>query len=570
MFSPIGYCIMPMLNKRLLHTFVVATMMAMLGLVAGYLVARRIAFKVAENRLEEYAARIVADGEASNSELRTVLAAVNASPEAACSSKEIEYFRALIFESDYLKDAGRMRDGKIECSAAFGHLPKFNRQFQPDFIQQDGTVLYKDLAPYKKNDLTVITLQLGDSFVAFTPLTRMHLEPEPIHYTETVIDAPTQKAGVLLGELPGKSPSKLTTEGMTQVEDNLYVTRCSIRYFNCVTASVPILEIVRENRAKFIGCILAFGLFSGIAGMVFALLYRRNKSLEQQLRRAIRRDGLRLVYQPIVELAGGQIVGAEALLRWTDEDGAAVAPDVFVHIAEVRGFVNEITRLVVRHALDDFAETLRNNSNFRLSLNVAAGDLSDPNFLPMLAHALRRRGVSARSVVIEITEGSTAKNQMAIETILRLRELGHKVHIDDFGTGYSSLSYLKDLSVDAIKIDKAFTQSIGTGSVTVAILPQILALAEALDLGIVVEGIETRQQADYFASARRPVLAQGWLFGRPMASEAFPRRLKGVEWRKATTEARFSQASERDLQVTNGGASGNLEETCPAVSQEIG
>jgi sensor c-di-GMP phosphodiesterase-like protein len=214
-------------------------------------------------------------------------------------------------------------------------------------------------------------------------------------------------------------------------------------------------------------------------------------------------------------------VGAEALARWTDEEGFAVAPDVFIKIAEERGFVGSITRLVVRHTLRDFATTLRARPDFRVSINVAATDLADPRFLPMLERAMKRARVAARSVIVEITESSTARHEVAIAAILRLRQRGHSVHIDDFGTGYSSLSYLHELSVDAIKIDRSFTQSIGTEAVTATILPQILAMAGALHMQVIVEGIETRQQADYFAALTQPILGQGWLFGRAVAVVAF-------------------------------------------------
>ena len=113
-----------------------------------------------------------------------------------------------------------------------------------------------------------------------------------------------------------------------------------------------------------------------------------------------------------------------------------------------------------------------------------------------------------------------------------MRQRGFGVEIDDFGTGYSSLSYLQDLAVDAIKIDRAFTHAIGTESVKVSILPQILAMAKTLSLGVVVEGIETTQQADYFAVYDQPILAQGWLFGHPVPLEEF-HRLLGADEEKA-------------------------------------
>jgi sensor c-di-GMP phosphodiesterase-like protein len=232
-----------------------------------------------------------------------------------------------------------------------------------------------------------------------------------------------------------------------------------------------------------------------------------------------------------VELASGKIVGAEALARWTDDDKFEVRPEVFVKIAEERGFVGTITQLVVRHIVRECRDILLDRPEFRVNLNIAAADLGDPQFLPMLESAVEREGVRAQSLGIEITEGYTARLQVAKDAILQLRRTGHKVHIDDFGTGYSSLSYLHDLAVDGIKIDRTFTMAIGTGSVTVSIIPQILAMAAALKLEVTVEGIETEEQADYFAASELPILAQGWYFGYPLPAAEFHRLLRKAEGR---------------------------------------
>jgi sensor c-di-GMP phosphodiesterase-like protein len=177
--------------------------------------------------------------------------------------------------------------------------------------------------------------------------------------------------------------------------------------------------------------------------------------------------------------------------------------------------VGELTALVVRHVLRDFGETLRCRQDLCINFNVTASDLVDARFQPMLEAALSRAGVAPERLVVEVTESSTARHATAIEAIRQLRARGHSVQIDDFGTGYSSLAYLHDLSIDAIKIDKAFIRAIGTQSVTVGILPQILAMAQSLNLMVIAEGIETVEQAAYFAGQERPVLGQGWLLGRP-------------------------------------------------------
>ena len=108
-----------------------------------------------------------------------------------------------------------------------------------------------------------------------------------------------------------------------------------------------------------------------------------------------------------------------------------------------------------------------------------------------------------------------------METIRNLRRRGHSIHIDDFGTGYSNLDKLLYLFADTIKIDKAFTKVIGTESVAVAILPQILAMAKSLNLEVVVEGVETDRQADYFSRVTQKIYGQGWLYGRPVPAEEF-------------------------------------------------
>ena len=513
------------IKKRIGVTLAITLLAGAMGAWLGYLTARAVALSLAEIRLERYATRLMEDGEAASSELRTVLAALSASPYKFCSAQEISYFRALIFESEYTKDVGRMRNGRIACSASLG-IPRIPAMVpDPVFHQPDGSKVYVNLAPYQERPESVVALQMNESYVVFTPLTRMHLEPAPMHYTETEVDALTQKQGQLSGEQPRFHGPILMSEGQDRIGKSLYATRCSIRYYFCITAYTTVPEALHNDPTHFRLCVAIVSVIGVCIGMLISLAYRRNRSRDKQLRRAIRRDELRMVYQPIVELANRRIVEAEALVRWTDEDGVAVGPDVFVKIAEEFGFVGDLTKLVVRQALRDLGPVLRNHANFRLNINVTASDLADAKFLPMLEGALRNAGVAPERFAIEITESSTARHDAAVEAIRQLRRRGHSVKIDDFGTGYSSLAYLHDLEVDAIKIDRAFTQAIGTEAVTTAILPQILSLATALDLQVIVEGIETEVQAAYFTEAERPVLGQGWLFGRPVGAPEFLQKL---------------------------------------------
>jgi sensor c-di-GMP phosphodiesterase-like protein len=390
--------------------------------------------------------------------------------------------------------------------------------------------------PLRFDNQPVTTVQVAGAFAVYNPYNIKIFDSPTMHYTIKLFSAPNRLAGHLEGSATDVDTSVPTLDGQYRLHNTLFSVRCSSRFFNCVTTYLSIPEALRADRTQLALYTTLGGMAGAFLGFICSLLYRHNRSMEQQLRRAIALDEVQVVYQPIVNLTTRRIVGAEALARWTSEDGVVVNPEVFIRLAENLEFVGEITRLVVRKSLRDLGEILRSRTDFRLSINVTAMDLSDPEFLPMLDLLVERAEVSTMNMAIEITEGSTANQDSAIETLRHLRERGYSVHIDDFGTGYSSLSYLRDLSVDAIKIDRSFTQAIGTDAVTVGILPQILAIAEALHLEVIVEGVETRQQADYFGNSPLPVLAQGWLFGRPITSDEFQSLLIEDE-RKARMDA---------------------------------
>lgn len=530
------------LKQRVMMTLAVAATAAAVGSAAGYLVGRASALKVAEAGLTRDAAYLVMQGDAFSDESRALLATLNASPYPFCSDEEIAYFRKLIFRSKYLRDAGRMHGGRLACSATMSRAELPTEQFKPDRSQPDGTLLFGNLPPFRVGNLRGMLLELGDSYVVYAPNLMENQGATTSHVDFTLTSSPSTQDSPVSSGLSPASAKVFTTNGEAWLGDSLYVTRCSAHYFRCASTHISTAEALANDHIRTtVGAALG-GLIGALFALFFCLLYRRNRSIEQQLRRAISRDKVRLVYQPIVDLESRRIVGAEALARWTDEDGFAVGPDVFVGIAEGHGFMGELTRLVVRHALRDFGEMLRDHPDFRLSINVAATDLADPQFLPMLDQALKQAAVPAQSLAIEITETSTARKQVAREAILRLRQRGHSVHVDDFGTGYSSLAYLHDLSIDTIKIDRSFTQTIGTQAVTVGILPQILAMATVLKLKVIVEGIETSQQASYFADADSSILAQGWLFGRPVPASDFHSLL--TLDRKKT--ALFEEAPEQD------------------------
>jgi sensor c-di-GMP phosphodiesterase-like protein len=172
-----------------------------------------------------------------------------------------------------------------------------------------------------------------------------------------------------------------------------------------------------------------------------------------------------------------------------------------------------------RHHLAECADDMY------VSINLTAADLSDPASVENVCRASSAAGVP--SIMVEATEGALLHVERVKSHIRQLRELGIRVAIDDFGTGYSSLSYLSSLEVDCIKIDKLFVSSIGTASVTDHVVRHIIEMAKDFGLGMIAEGVETREQADYLIE-QGVKYAQGWLFGKPMPIHEFVRNMNEV------------------------------------------
>jgi sensor c-di-GMP phosphodiesterase-like protein len=516
---------MSTLTQRVSGMVGIMLLASVCGALAGYWWGRDFTLRHMLDRLDQYAERVRAEGESSTAEARAVLDTLNASADPYCSDAEIAHFRKLIYDSEYLKDGGRIRNGRIDCTAMLGRVTGAGANAGEGVARADGTRFYPDIGLFHISGQTAVSVAKGSALVVYSPFNLKVLQASGMHYTVSARDAGTGQTRRLVGERPGTANAILTTEGTARIGNTLYATRCSARFASCMTAYAPVDEALQAESSQLKAYAWLSALCGALLGFAGYVAYRRSQSLEQQLRRAIRRGAIELVYQPIVDLETGRIVAAEALARWTDENERDVNPEIFIRLAEARGFVNEITKLVVGRAVQDLTWIQRSHPEFRVYVNIAPQDLGDPAFLPMLEQAIGSAGVPAQSLGIEITEGAAANSEAAKETIRRLRRGGHSVHIDDFGTGYSSLAYLHDLSVDGLKIDKAFTRAIGTESVQLFILPQILSMVASLELDVIVEGIETGEQAQYFRANPLPIQGQGWFLGRPMRMDLFLRAL---------------------------------------------
>jgi len=239
-------------------------------------------------------------------------------------------------------------------------------------------------------------------------------------------------------------------------------------------------------------------------------------SLLSALRNAIDHNELRLVYQPKLDLSTDTVTGVEALLRWEHPVRGRIGPDAFVPFAEQTGFIRTITAWVIETAVKQAAAWREQGREMKVSLNISAQDLLNPDLGDLISAALKRHDLPANRLMLEVTESGVMQDaSRAIEVMKRMGARGVGRSIDDFGTGYSSLTYVKHLPVDELKIDRSFVRNIVVDTKDRAIVLATIDLAHSLGLIVVAEGVEDERASDLLMHLGCDQI-QGFIVARPM------------------------------------------------------
>lgn len=252
----------------------------------------------------------------------------------------------------------------------------------------------------------------------------------------------------------------------------------------------------------------------------------RRLILEEQLRGAIDRDELSICYQPLIEISSRSMVGAEALLRWTNPLLGVVSPAEFIPIAEQTGLIVPIGEYVMEQALSQLVQWRQlSGQSLKIAVNISPRQFRDPQLAAFIEQSLVRADVAPAALELEITEGVLMSGHRYIDQALEvLSRLGVKISMDDFGTGYSSLSYLRSYPFDILKIDQSFIRDITIDEADRELVNAAIAMAHGLRLKVVAEGVETEAQLAYLIE-KGCDYAQGYLFGKPVSGQAIERRL---------------------------------------------
>ncbi len=245
--------------------------------------------------------------------------------------------------------------------------------------------------------------------------------------------------------------------------------------------------------------------------------------LEADLRRALEREELMLLYQPVIDLVTGEISGAEGLIRWVHPEHGVIAPGRFIPVAEESELISEIGRYALRRgALDAarFRAITPAVSRMRVAINLSARHLLSPTIERDVLDALAHAGITGKAMAVELTESMLAANEAVMSQRLQtLREHGLTIALDDFGTGYSSLAYLRRFPIDVLKIDKSFVANMVLHEPSAAVTRAIISIGQSLGMRTIAEGVETDTQLDA-VRAMGCSIAQGYLLGRPMTADA--------------------------------------------------
>jgi diguanylate cyclase (GGDEF)-like protein len=244
--------------------------------------------------------------------------------------------------------------------------------------------------------------------------------------------------------------------------------------------------------------------------------------MESSLREALENENFVVYYQPQMDARTDTLIGMEALVRWEHAIHGIISPAKFIPLAESTGLIVKLDRFVMRSAMTQLALWYDQGLNPGvLALNLSVKQLKQKDFISMFENLMKETGCKAECLELEVTESQIMSNpQEAIKILQHVSDIGVKIAIDDFGTGYSSLAYLKKLPIDKLKIDQSFIKDLPDDEEDVAISKAVIALSNSLNLKIIAEGVETKEQKDFLVKNGCPNI-QGYFYSKPIPALEF-------------------------------------------------
>ncbi|AHE52722.1 EAL domain-containing protein [Sphingomonas sanxanigenens] len=498
----------------------VATVLAVCAGIAPLVVAAHVAetraLRAEQDSLAANARRAMRGANLNLQQAEQGLRAIEKERWQGCSPGHIARMRQLAVDNPVIDEVGYYRNGRLVCTS-WGTVETLVLYGTPDQIRPGGFALFASVKPQVSGAGAVAVLS--------------HRSHNVLIARERLVDVLTNRP-ITLG-IATKEGRLIAAAGAVdagifhQIVTGVTEGADDNRLFVAVHDN-QLVAFAIADRASFLGRIdqerlallpIALLVSMMLIGLI-AWAARLRLSPDHALAVAIRKRELVAHYQPIMDLASGRCVGAEALIRWPLRDGAHAMPDLFIPLAEKTGLIAALTDLMIERVVEDLSPMLNADRSVHVGINIAAEDFDSGRFLPVLAQALERSGIQPAQIWIEAVERGFINTPAARRTVETARAAGHLVAIDDFGTGYSNLSLLEALPLDGLKIDKSFIDAIGRNAATSVVTPHIIEMAHSLGITIVAEGVETEAQATYLRDAGVQ-FAQGWLYSPALPADAF-------------------------------------------------
>ena len=484
-------------------------------IIASVYLAWHESYSAEESLSLTYAQNVLQRIERTEGQLQQALDKVEHARNAPCSPGDMQVMRQVGLGLSYLKEIGRVSGDTLLCTSQ--GVTNAMSLGKPNIVTAEGVSVYFNRKLSSAHPLIVFATRGFAAIVDPNLVADVSTQGADIELAVLVPSSPDSDPMIARGEnFPAGWLRPIARGTETTAMDHGYLVsmvRSADRDLTVLSATPQ--RYVYHRVGHFALYVCPMGILCGtVLCIAVSLFSRMLTSFPTMLRRAIRDKNFYVLYQPVIDLETRHIIGAEALVRWKNSY-ADFRPDYFIPQAEECGLIHLITNQVIRIVTRDLPKLLQIDPDFRVAINMSADDLSNQRTIEALDKLLRTTRARPENIEIEATERAFLQGPETAELLDTVRAKGFTVAIDDFGTGYSSLSCLQSLSLDTLKIDKAFVDTIGTDGATSQVVLHIMEMAHSLHLEMVAEGVETEPQAIYLTK-HGVRYAQGWLFGRPM------------------------------------------------------
>ncbi|HZF46561.1 MAG TPA: EAL domain-containing protein, partial [Sphingomonadaceae bacterium] len=455
-----------------------------LPVIAAITLARHQEVVSEQRHALDIANRVLSHAEMSGDQILAAAQAINAlPPEQVCSPEGLALMRKIDLESTLLQAVGWVEGDVMRCSSLAGSQPF---DLGPPDVDSYTRTLFRNKVTLIDPKQRYMVVQIGSAVgIVHRDLLLSFID-----------DIPGMSVGVFSwshrtpGAVRGPVPSlirRANLTGDTVISSGQYqIAIARSRKYDIGAFSMLPVGRSTSYVSETAGILIPLGVIVGLLlSGVLVYIVRSRASMPMMIRSALKQGKFHLLYQPVIELRSGRIVGAEALLRWDRGEHDAISPERFIAVAEDAGLIRLVTGRMLELLTQDAQSVVQIAPDFHFAVNFSAEDMHSAGIMEELGRLVAQSRIGFANLVIEATERSLVDIERTQQTMRRLREAGARVAIDDFGTGYSSLSYLAKLEIDFLKIDKLFVQSLGTDAATSQVAGRIIDMAKDLGLEIV-------------------------------------------------------------------------------------